>query len=384
MLQLNHRIPKASSCKGDTQSIADSLRGQLGDDPFAALFFFASSHHDLLEIGKVLSSSYTDIPVIGCTTAGVIDMQGYNDDGVSAFALPAAHFSVTTELFSPISQLDIQDCRSRTRALIDKLAGRSMAKIADHTFAFLLVDGLTMSEETVLSAIYPELGDIPLFGGSAGDDLQFKQTQIFVSGTSVSDGAALVMVNTTCPFTVFRTQHFIETNRKMVITEADPQSRMVHEINAAPATEEYARLIGMPVEKLTPLIYAKHPVMVRVGGNYFARSIQKQEGEDGLRFFCAIDQGLVLTLAQGEDMIKNLQETMTEINKKIGQPELIIGCDCIFRKLELEQHGGNKLAEVSEIFRENNVIGFNTYGEQFHGMHVNQTFTGVAIGWPHE
>ena len=28
----------------------------------------------------------------------------------------------------------------------------------------------------------------------------------------------------------------------------------------------------------------------------------------------------------------------------------------------------------------NNVIGFATYGEQFNAMHVNQTFTGVAIG----
>jgi len=26
------------------------------------------------------------------------------------------------------------------------------------------------------------------------------------------------------------------------------------------------------------------------------------------------------------------------------------------------------------------VIGFATYGEQFNSMHVNQTFTGIAIG----
>lgn len=26
------------------------------------------------------------------------------------------------------------------------------------------------------------------------------------------------------------------------------------------------------------------------------------------------------------------------------------------------------------------MIGFGTYGEQFAGMHFNQTFTGVAIG----
>ena len=26
------------------------------------------------------------------------------------------------------------------------------------------------------------------------------------------------------------------------------------------------------------------------------------------------------------------------------------------------------------------MIGFSTYGEQYHAMHINQTFTGVAIG----
>jgi len=25
-------------------------------------------------------------------------------------------------------------------------------------------------------------------------------------------------------------------------------------------------------------------------------------------------------------------------------------------------------------------VGFNTYGEQFHALHVNQTFSGLAIG----
>jgi hypothetical protein len=35
---------------------------------------------------------------------------------------------------------------------------------------------------------------------------------------------------------------------------------------------------------------------------------------------------------------------------------------------------------VSKVLARNNVIGFCTYGEQFNAMHVNQTFTGVAIG----
>ena len=35
---------------------------------------------------------------------------------------------------------------------------------------------------------------------------------------------------------------------------------------------------------------------------------------------------------------------------------------------------------VSELLAANRVVGFSTYGEQFNAMHVNQTFTGVAIG----
>ena len=35
---------------------------------------------------------------------------------------------------------------------------------------------------------------------------------------------------------------------------------------------------------------------------------------------------------------------------------------------------------VGEILRRNRAVGFNTYGEQFCGVHVNQTLTGIALG----
>ena len=37
---------------------------------------------------------------------------------------------------------------------------------------------------------------------------------------------------------------------------------------------------------------------------------------------------------------------------------------------------------MSEVLVRHGVVGFNTYGEQFGGMHVNQTFTGAAIYAP--
>ena len=47
------------------------------------------------------------------------------------------------------------------------------------------------------------------------------------------------------------------------------------------------------------------------------------------------------------------------------------------RKLEIVESGLTD--RVGDILRANNAVGFNTYGEQFCGVHVNQTLTGVAL-----
>ena len=63
---------------------------------------------------------------------------------------------------------------------------------------------------------------------------------------------------------------------------------------------------------------------------------------------------------------------------EIGPPQLVLACDCILRKLEIAQSGLED--RVSDVLLRNNAVGFNTYGEQFCGVHVNQTLTGIALG----
>jgi hypothetical protein len=164
----------------------------------------------------------------------------------------------------------------------------------------------------------------------------------------------------------------------MVVTEADPSCRVVTEINGEPAGQEYARMVGLDVDKLTPFIFATYPVVVRVGGTYYVRSMQKVNEDESLTFFCAIDRGIVLTVALGVDPVENLEEAFCGVRSRIGTPQLTIGCDCILRRLELDQRGIKE--QVGRIFADNNVVGFSTYGEQFNAIHVNQTFTAVAIG----
>ena len=134
----------------------------------------------------------------------------------------------------------------------------------------------------------------------------------------------------------------------------------------------------MHLSQLNPLVFSANPIVVKIGGADFVRSIQKVNPDGSLTFFCAIDEGIVFNIAKGVDLVDNLNTLFDDIEQRIGPPRVVIGCDCILRRLELRQNGA--IDKVSAILRRHNVIGFSGYGEQFRGMHVNQTFTGIAIG----
>ncbi len=79
-------------------------------------------------------------------------------------------------------------------------------------------------------------------------------------------------------------------------------------------------------------------------------------------------------------LLPNLEQLFAGLEQRLGPLLLTIGCDCFLRRLEIDNDGGS--LPVSAFLRRQRVIGFNSYGEQFNGMHINQTFTGVAIGRP--
>ena len=163
-----------------------------------------------------------------------------------------------------------------------------------------------------------------------------------------------------------------------MVTEADIEKRIVRELNAEPAAKEYARVAGVSESELSGYVFAAHPVIVRVGGDYYARSIQRANEDGSLTFFCAIDEGLVLTAAGRLDTLGVVEQMFLDTEKELGDVALYLGFDCIHRRLDAEQR--QILRDLEDLYRRHNVVGFNTYGEQYLSMHLNQTFSGVAIG----
>jgi len=86
----------------------------------------------------------------------------------------------------------------------------------------------------------------------------------------------------------------------------------------------------------------------------------------------------VLTAARSRNPVAATREVFSQAESEIGDVAVYIGFECILRRLDAEQHQFAR--EMSELYRQNHVVGFHTYGEQYGSMHVNQTLTGVAIG----
>ncbi|WP_267964125.1 nitric oxide-sensing protein NosP [Halomonas sp. MCCC 1A11057] len=342
------------------------------------VLFFCSSHYDLAALADEMNRLFGDIPVVGCTTAGEIGPLGYLDHTLTGVSFPAGSCTAVTGRLDDLQQFSIARGQTFTDSLLQRLDARAAKPSGGHSFGFLLIDGLSVREEQVARTLQTALGDIVLVGGSAGDDLCFDQTWVFHDGAFHHDSAVLTLLSTDFPFRQFKTQHFLSLEERLVVTRADAEQRVVYEINGIPAAQAYAELIGVTVEALEPHHFAAAPVVVLIDGTDYVRSIQKAGPDGSLTFYSAIDEGLVLRVAQGMDLVSDLEATMTQLCEELGLPQLVLSCDCILRNLEVTQK--NTKAAVEAVLDRYNAVGFSTYGEQYGGVHMNQTLTGIAIG----
>jgi hypothetical protein len=376
MIMQNIRM--AQSCAVEARRAVEEFHGAVAQPNMELVVFFCSSEYDLDVLAAEMNRLFTGIQVMGCTTAGEIGPAGYHRHSLSGASFPAGSCVAVSGLLDHLSQFDIARGHEFAQTLLQRLESKVSEASPDNSFAFMLIDGLSIREEPVAHALQYALGKIPLIGGSAGDDQKYEKTFIYSDGRFHSDSAILILINTILPFRIFKTQHFVPTDKRLVVTEADTAKRIVREINGLPAAEEYACLVGIDVHELNPMRFAASPLVVVINGIDYVRSIQKANSDGSLTFFCAIEEGLVLRIAHGLDLVNNLEQTFDKIRAEIGPPQLVFGCDCILRNLEIIQNGLK--ARVEEIFQRNNTIGFSSYGEQFHGVHINQTLTGIAIG----
>lgn len=364
-------IRRASTRTVETKAAVDELREVFGSNP-TGVICFCSPQYDLMKLGPSLEEAFPTATIIGCTTSGQIGATGFQPDGMAATSF-SGPFHVRSY------EIDLSEVAESVAAIAQPIRQFMAAMSPDeNAFGFLLVDGLCELEEHLSAELHETFPNLPVVGGSAGDDLRFEETRVLVDGAFRSGIAALMVIRTTAAFAPLKVVHHIPTDRTVTVTAADPTKRCVMEFDGRPAAEAYAANLSLAAGDLDRSTFAEHPLILREGGESLIRSVHRVDADGSMFFYAGIEPGTVLAIAKSAEVMESLRNAFDKAKAVVQEPQVVLGCDCVIRRLQLEELGMDQ--EVGEFFARQAVVGFSTYGEQLEGAHLNQTFAGIVIG----
>jgi len=374
-------IRAAHSFAGDTRDAVREFHRAVYQDNMALVIFFCSAAYDSDALAEEMGRLFRGVQVVGCTTAGEIGPAGYRDLSLSGVSFSSADFTAVSGCLENLQAFETTRGHALVESLQRKLDNRLFpnATANSNCIALQLIDGLSRREEAVSRVLQSALGRMPLIGGSAADSLSMTNSRVYFGNRFHDDASVLVLLASRVPCTVFRTHHLEPMPERMVVTEAEPARRAVLELNGRPAAEELARVLGQSLEDTDLWHMLDRTIIVLIDGESYVRTLNAINPDHSLTFFCAIEKGTVLRIARGASFLPKLERTFADLRAKVGPPQCVLGFDCSHRKLALMRSSEHE--RITGLMLDNHTTGFCTYGEQYRGLHMNQTFVGVAFGF---
>lgn len=367
------KVKSVYSTAASAQEATAEISRQLGAVDCKFLLFFASSRYDA-SVSRLLQEAFPKSKIAGCTTAGELVTGKMLDHSLVAMAF-------SDELIEEV-HLQVLENIKEDRSAVDKAfhgfekqTGQAMDSLNPEKYlGLVLIDGLSGAEEKVNERI-GDLTNLTFIGGSSGDDLAFKKTQIYSQGKAYEEAAVLVLLKPRRPFSILKTQSFIVTDKKLTVTATREENREIISLNNQPATKAYAQALGVAEQELDQHMFKNPLGLVLADDEPFVRSPQRLEGSHVI-LYCNVKQGADLYLLNSTDIVEDTRKALAEKKQELGSLSAIINFNCILRTLDLKQQ--ERTQEYGKLFEEVPTVGLSTYGESYIG-HINQTATMVLF-----
>ncbi|MDF2925652.1 MAG: hypothetical protein K0R57_4566 [Paenibacillaceae bacterium] len=313
----------------------------------AVLFSSASQVQEL--------SKHVPADTVLCSTAGEYTCQGYKDGAVTGFIYEKSGVEII--------EIDHPPILSSIRL---KQAYRKV-KDNENAFMLLLCDGLGGMEESIMNTFYFMDPGFKIIGGSAGDNLQFKETYLYIGKRRVLNLA--LFFNCPSRTALVKENIYVRTGTTLLVTGADALNRVVTSFNNQPAAEEYARVLGV-AEKELPQHFMNHPLGKAYEDDIFIASPMKVNPDKSITFYSELMSNTFVHVLKPTNPIQTVRNTVKNVPFK---PSFVLSINCILRSLMFLQEGyWNEFdSELLQLCK--NVTGFVSYGEQYYQKHANQT-----------
>ncbi len=349
-------------------------------DSYTAVIYFASVCYDFVELSKRIHERFPNTQVIGTSTSGEISPHGFTKNSLVLTTLSDPGTRVSGVVIDDTDQFPIvhkTEIESAARKVGINLHQDGANK---DCFALTFINGLCNAEEASLALLNAVIDDkeFIIAGGSAGDDLQFKQTYVSCNGQTVSRGAAVLFFKTRKKFIIKRENIFAPSGKKLQLSNVDFETRTVKSINNQNPRTMYARALGIP-ESEAPNAALMHPMGRAYGDDVFISSIANFNSDGSIGMYCRVLPNSDVELMNPLDALETAEKTGAAFEEEVKRPGCVILINCILRTIGFEQQ---RLTEkIADIWRRrfHFFCGFSSYGEQKNRLNFNQTLLALVI-----
>lgn len=299
--------------------------------------------------------------VVLCAAAGEYTNKGYKSGVISGFEYHLEEAQVIPIQSPPaLSKHDLQN-------------GYERVCKNPNAFLMLLCDGLSGMEEKIITTLFFMDDKFKVIGGSAGDELTFTETPIYVGGKKVHSVG--IFFDSKRKTHLVKENIYVPSGKELLVTDADPMKRIVKSFGGKPASAEYARVLGVHEQELSNH-FSNHPLGVVYGKETYIASPQQVNKDKSITFYCQIMPNTFVEILDPVDVLSKVNETLRSIPFK---PGFILAVNCILRSLKFKQEGLWPKVDNAILGFCGNTTGFVSYGEQYYQRHVNQTMVLLAI-----
>lgn len=309
---------------------------------------------------KKLNSLYPNAQVIICSTAGQISNSNLIQNNLVATAI---EFEKSTIKVSEIDILLNSDINILGNKIKEDLLYQDLKSI------LIISEGSYINGTELINELIKQTnGIIPIFGGLAGDEYNFKKTIVGLnSDASVGKIVAVGFYGENIHFGFGSEGGWSDFGPEREVTESD--KNILYKIGDRSALEIYKEYLGKYADELPgSSLYFPLSMKENQDSEPIVRTILSiDEEKKSMTFAGNIPMGSTVRFMKGNiDKLINASFTAAEqINKtQTRQPELAFLVSCVGRKIVLGNRIEEEIEVIKEVFGDKILIfGFYSYGE---------------------
>ncbi len=347
----------------DDQKKANVVYSSVDFSSYKVSLVLAFGERSLLEHLQPYDAIHTLYPnaeIVICSTSGQISNTSLVENNVVATAISFEKTEIKVAEIDVVKESNIQELVKKIQKDFYEKSLKSVLILSEGSF----VNGTELINELIKLTE----GKIPIFGGLAGDEYNFKKTIVGLNQDAVPGKIVAVgFYGNAIHFGFGSDGGWSDFGPERKVTQSD--KNVLYKIGDRFALDLYKEYLGKYADEL-PGSSLYFPLSMKESNESVpvVRTILSIDEENkSMTFAGNIPEGALVRLMKGnldrlvDASYSAASQTITEQHDK---PELALLVSCVGRKIVLGNRIEEELDVVKEVFGENTLVcGFYSYGE---------------------